>query len=76
MIKLRGMISFLLGIIFLVTSLTGIKLFLSPKGKATTLHTVAGFLMIVLVIVHLVLNYKLLTSELKNLFKRGGKYHV
>jgi len=76
MIKLRGMISLLLVIIFLVTSLTGIKLFLSPKEKATTLHIVAGFLMIVLVIVHLVLNYKLLTSELKNLFKRGGKYHV
>ena len=75
-VKLRGVVSILLGIMFLVVSLTGIKLFLSPKEKATTLHIVAGFLMIVLVTIHFVLNYKLLTSELKILFKRGGKHHV
>ena len=75
-VKLRGIVSILLIIIFLVVSLTGIELFLSLRGRATMLHTVAGFLMMVLVTIHLALNYKMLVSELKILFKKGGKHHV
>ncbi len=60
----------------LVVKLRGVKLFLFSKGRSTTLHTVAGFLIIVLVTIHLVLNYKMLLSELKILFKKGGKHHV
>jgi len=75
-VKLRGVVSILLGIMFLVVSLTGIKLFLSPKGRATTLHTVAGFLMMALVVIHLTLNYKMLLSELRLLFRKGGDHHV
>ncbi|KAA0002814.1 MAG: DUF4405 domain-containing protein [Thermoplasmata archaeon] len=75
-VKIRGIVSILLGIVFLVASITGIKLFLSPKGKATTLHTAAGFLIMALATIHLILNYKMLISELKILFRKGDKHHV
>ncbi len=75
LMKLRSIISILLAIMFLMASITGIKLFISPKGKAIMLHTVAGFLIMALTIIHLVLNYKMFISELKILFKRG-KQHV
>jgi len=75
-VKIGGIVSILLGIMFLIASITGIKLFLSPKGRATTLHTAAGFLIMALATIHLILNYKMLVSELKILFRKGDKRHV
>jgi len=75
-VKIRGIVSILLGVMFLIASITGIKLFLSPKGRATTLHTAAGFLIMALATIHLILNYKMLISELKILFRKGDKRHV
>jgi len=75
-VKIRGIVSILLGVMFLIASITGIKLFLSPKGRATTLHTAAGFLIMALATIHLILNYKMLVSELKILFRKGDKRHV
>ena len=75
-VKIRGIVSILLGVMFLIASITGIKLFLSPKGRAATLHTAAGFLIMALATIHLILNYKMLVSELKILFRKGDKRHV
>ena len=75
-VKIRGIVSILLGVMFLIASITGIKLFLSPKGRATTLHSAAGFLIMALATIHLILNYKMLVSELKILFRKGDKRHV
>ena len=75
-VKIRGIVSILLGVMFLIASITGIKLFLSPKGRATTLHTAAGFLIMALATIHPILNYKMLVSELKILFRKGDKRHV
>lgn len=75
-VKIRGIVSILLGVMFLIASITGIKLFLSPKGRVTTLHTAAGFLIMALATIHLILNYKMLVSELKILFRKGDKRHV
>lgn len=73
--KIRGIVSILLGIMFLIASITGIKLFLSPKGRAATLHTAVGFLIMALATIHLILNYKMLISELKILFRKGDKHN-
>jgi len=75
-VKIRGIVSTMLLILFLIASITGIKLFLSPKGKATTLHTIVGFSIMALIVIHFILNYKMLLSELKILFRKGGNHSV
>ncbi|OYT60141.1 hypothetical protein B6U81_05115 [Thermoplasmatales archaeon ex4484_30] len=75
-VKIRGVVSTMLSVLFLVAAITGIKLFLSPRGKATTLHTIVGFLIMGLIVIHLTLNYKMLVSELRLLFRKGDDHHV
>jgi hypothetical protein len=84
-LKFKAIISSLLLITFVVVAITGVGLWLVPKGPATNLadwkflgifgkhqlerlHTIGGFLMIVLIIVHLFSNWKIFMGELKVLF--------
>ncbi len=82
-LKLKGIISLLLIVLFVMVVFTGIGLYFSPSGKIAketswnflgfkkeqleNLHTLTGFLMSALVVVHLSLNYKMLLSEIKML---------
>ncbi len=82
----KGVISLLLLVTFIVVFLTGLGLALAPRGriaietgwtflgipkfKLVRLHDVSGFLMSGLIVVHLLLNHKLLIMELKALFKK------
>ncbi len=88
-IKIRAAVSSLLIITFAVVLFTGIGLFVSPSGriaaqtgwsflwlskfKLERLHTLSGFLMSALVIIHLIMNYKMFLSEVRFLFKKKGK---
>ncbi len=82
----RGSISLLLLLVFIVVFFTGLGLAFAPAGKIAKetgwtflgfpkfklerLHNVSGFLMSGLVVIHLLLNYKLLMAELKMMFKK------
>ncbi len=70
--KARGIVSLLLVVIFIIETITGIGLYLAPSGRITretgmmeTLHTYAGFAMVAIIIIHLLLNYKMLLNEIK-----------
>ncbi len=85
-IKIRAILSSLLLITFIIVLFTGIGLYFSPSGKAAreinwsflgfdkwqleNLHTLSGFIMSALIIIHLLINYKLFLNEIKTLFKR------
>ncbi len=85
-IKLRGITSLLLMTSFIIESITGIGLYLAPSGrianttnwtfiginkfKLENLHTIWGFIMIGLITLHLILNYKLFINEIKILIKK------
>ena len=69
-VKMRGIVSLTLLVVFIILVLTGILMYLGT-GKGARLHTIAGFLMALLVIIHLAMNYRMLVGELKALF--GGK---
>ncbi len=82
-VKLRGITSTLLIIIFIVVLFTGIGLTFAPSGriaretswaflgfskfKLLRLHTVTGYIMAGLVVFHLILNYKMFLAEIKAL---------
>ena len=84
--KIRGIVSSLLIIVFLLVAFTGIGLYLSPSGRIAresswsfmglskwqleNMHTVSGFFMMLIVALHLLLNYKMLLAEIKLLFKK------
>jgi len=86
LVKLRGITSLLLLGIIIIQFFTGIGLYLAPSGhisnetgwtffsltkdKLEKLHTVVGFLMGAVVILHITLNWKMLKNELKILFRR------
>ena len=83
--KMRGIISLLLMIVFFIVSLTGIGLHLAPTGRVarlagwsflgiskdtlTKIHTITGYIMIGLVIVHIMLNYGIFKHEIGALFE-------
>lgn len=70
-IKIKAILSSLLLILFIIVLLTGIGLHISPSGKIALkkLHTIAGYIMSGLIIIHLFLNRKIFLNELKTLFK-------
>jgi len=84
-IKVRVILSSLLLITFIVVLFTGIGLYFSPSGmiakevswnflgldkwQLENLHTVFGFAMAVLVITHLLVNYKMFLNEIKVVLK-------
>ena len=68
-LKIKGVVSSLLLIVFAITAFTGIVMYFSPqrafeKHNVKLIHTYLGFLMIALVIVHFYLNSKLWKSEI------------
>ena len=79
---MRAILSSLLIIVFVVVAFTGIGLYFAPadpvgwsffglkKMQLEKLHTVSGFVMIGLIIVHLSLNFKMFIGELKSLKRR------
>jgi len=86
-VKIRAVVSLLLVVLFVIVLLTGIGLYLAPsdriakeidwnflgmsKWKLENLHTLSGFIMSLLLIVHLILNYKLLLTEIRMLFRKS-----
>jgi len=80
-VKIRAILSLLLIITFVIVTFTGIGLYLSPSGRIAretswglfglgrwqleNMHTILGFIMSALIIIHLAVNYKLLLSEVK-----------
>ncbi len=71
-VTIRGIISSLLIIVFSILAITGSIFFFKSKEKISLIHPILGFLMIVLVGIHLILNYNMLFSELKIIFKKKG----
>ncbi len=87
--KMRGIISLFLMIVFFIVSLTGIGLHLAPTGRVarlvgwsflgiskdtlTKIHTITGYIMIGLVVVHIMLNYGIFKREIGVLFKPRGE---
>jgi len=85
-IRIKAILSLLLLIIFIIVLFTGIGLYFSPSGriakeiswnflgfdkwKLENLHTLSGFIMSALVIIHLLINYKMFLGEVKFLFRR------
>ena len=81
--NIRGIISLLLLIVGIGVFFTGIGLYLAPHGrhsaywtfmgipkyKLEQYHTILGFVMSGLIIVHLWLNRKMFVGEIKSLFK-------
>jgi cytochrome b subunit of formate dehydrogenase len=86
-IKIRAILSSLLLITFFIVFLTGMALCFSPSGKIAkttnwsvfdfdkwqleSIHTFFGIIMSVLVIIHLIINYRLFLNEIKALFKNN-----
>ena len=84
-IKIKGVLSSILFILFIILLVTSIGLFLSPsdeiavdsgwnflglaKQKLIMLHTIFGFLMLLLMAIHFILNFKILKAELFSLIK-------
>ena len=84
-IKLRGILTSIIIITFALVLFTGVGLYLSPSGKVAVLtnwnffgidkfqlenlHTLTGFVMSALVIVHLFLNRHMYITELRTLKK-------
>ncbi|MCD6576087.1 MAG: DUF4405 domain-containing protein [Nanoarchaeota archaeon] len=85
LIKLRGITSTALIVVFALVVFTGIGMYFAPSGRVAyeagwtffgiqkfqleNLHTITGFLMAVIVGIHLLLNYKMYAGEVKMLFK-------
>ncbi len=85
-VKIRAILSSSLLITFIVTLFTGLGLYLSPSGRIAreinwsflgfdklqleNIHTLFGFIMSGLIIIHLFINYKIFLSEIKSLFKK------
>ena len=80
-IKTKGVLSLSLVISFIITTFSGIGLFFSPSGriaretnwlflgiskfKLENMHTIFGFIMSALAILHLAINYKIFLLEIK-----------
>ena len=89
MVKLRGILSLSLLIVSILVIFTGIGLYLAPSGRIAretgwnflgfnltrleNLHTVAGFTMAVLIVIHFIINYKLFINEVKQVFRTKNK---
>ena len=83
--SMKVIISSLLILCLIIVTITGIGLYLAPSGRFATetnwsfiginkiklekIHTMLGFIMSILIIIHLFLNYKLFLAELRR-FKK------
>ena len=68
-VKMRGLVSLMLIIVFVLVTISGLVSFIRGTG-ASRMHPYLGIAMVLLVMVHLSLNYKMFLTELKMLFKR------
>lgn len=85
LIRLRGITSTALIVVFVLVVFTGVGMYFAPSGRIAyeigwtffgikkfqleNLHTIMGFLMVIIVGIHLLLNYKMYAGEVKILFK-------
>jgi len=85
-VKIRAVVSSLLLILAVLVIFTGIGLYLAPSGrtaretgwtflgfnliKLEKLHTVTGFIMAAIIVVHFIINFTVYKNEMKQLFKR------
>ena len=86
LIKIRAVVSIFLMVLFVVAFISGIGLDLAPPGRIARqigwdflgfdkqslkeIHSLVGYLISGLITVHLLLNYKMFTSEIKILLGR------
>ena len=68
-VKMRGIVSLALLVVLIILAVTGLLMYLGT-GKGERLHTIGGLVMVILVIIHLSMNYRMLVVELKALFAR------
>ncbi len=84
--KTRAIISSLLILLFFAVTITGFGLYLAPIGRIANatnwrflamdkhtlekIHTLTGFAMSFLIMIHLIINYKLFFAEIKSFKKR------
>jgi len=80
-LQIKGLLSTLLIIVFLIVAISGIMLHFArtgmilgiPRGVLRDVHTWIGFSMCFLIPVHLLLNRLIYVGELKSLAKRSKK---
>ena len=86
MVKIRAIFSSILLITSIIVIFTGIGLYFAPAGKTAretgwtffgfglfkleNLHTITGFIMAGLILIHFTINFTLYKNEMKQLFKR------
>lgn len=86
-IKIRAILSSLVIIMSIIVLLSGIRLHIVPsygiareigstflffsRDLLVEIHTLSGFIISGLLIIHLFINYKMFISEVKYLFKNG-----
>ena len=68
-VKVRGLVSLMLIIVFVLVTISGLVSFIRGHG-ASKMHPYLGIIMVILVMVHLSLNYRMFLTEVKMLFKR------
>lgn len=71
--KRRATVSLLLLITFIIVFLTGIAA--KNKAELKNLHALFGFVMLVLVVIHLSINFKVFLNEIKSLFRKERKLY-
>jgi hypothetical protein len=85
-VKTRAIISLGLLVTFTIVFISGLGLYFAPngriaresnwrfllfeKGQIEDIHTITAFIMTGLIVVHLIINFKMFTKELKILFSR------
>ncbi len=84
--KLKPLVSCLLFIDFLIVTITGISLYFAPVGRIArfggwnflgmnkftlkNIHTITGFIFVLLIVIHFALNFRVLIAEVKSLTKK------
>ena len=69
-VKIRAILSSALLLVFAILAITGTVSFIRSKNGIGLLHPVLGFVMMVLVSLHLILNKGMFASELRVLFSK------
>jgi len=80
-LSVKAIVSSLMLLIFMFLATSGAMLYFGKTGVVMGLsrsalrnaHTLAAVLMCILVLIHLILNYRLYFSELKSIFGRSQK---
>ncbi len=86
----RSFVSFLLVWSFIIMSISGVILYITPHGRVaywvnwrflgltkdgwTAVHTIVGYVFIVASAIHLIYNFRVLTSYLKRKAQAGGRH--